>query len=99
MKNILKLCSLRAINLRTHFIFSFLFNSIHSFSISVILWDDFSFNNINNLIPVKFYINPNTMKLKIIESNRGKSSIYRWVNKVNGNTYIGFSVNVVNRMS
>ena len=39
------------------------------------------------------------MKLKIIESNRGKSSIYRWVNKVNGNTYIGFSVNVVNRMS
>ena len=34
-----------------------------------------------------------------MESNRGKSDIYRQVNKVNGNTYISSSVNLVNRMS
>jgi len=33
----------------------------------------------------------------IFADNRGKSGVYRWVNKVNGNTYIGSSINLSER--
>lgn len=37
-------------------------------------------------------------KLNILADNRNKIGIYRWINKINGNTYIGSSVNISVRM-
>lgn len=39
-----------------------------------------------------FWTNP-----KILRDNKNKSGIYRWVNKVNGKSYIGSSVNLSRR--
>nr|YP_010233341.1 NADH dehydrogenase subunit 4 [Auricularia heimuer]QSX43106.1 NADH dehydrogenase subunit 4 [Auricularia heimuer] len=49
------------------------------------------------VVPVKFYTNADTQKLLIIKENAGKSGVYRWVNQVNGKTYIGSSVNLSTR--
>lgn len=37
-------------------------------------------------------------KLNILADNRNKIGIYRWINKINGNTYIGSSVSISVRM-
>lgn len=37
-------------------------------------------------------------KLNILADNRNKIGIYRWINKINGNIYIGSSVNISVRM-
>lgn len=37
-------------------------------------------------------------KLNILANNRNKVGIYRWINKINGNTYIGSSVNISVKM-
>ena len=37
-------------------------------------------------------------KLKIIKDNKNKAGIYRWVNKVNGKTYVGSCVNLGRRI-
>lgn len=37
-------------------------------------------------------------KLNILANNRNKRGIYRWIKKINGNTYIGSSVNISVRM-
>ena len=36
--------------------------------------------------------------MRILTENRKKVAVYRWVNKVNGNTYIGSSINLHVRM-
>lgn len=47
--------------------------------------------------PVLVYINAYLDKLKIIEDNRNKAGIYRWVNSINNKTYIGSSINLSER--
>lgn len=37
-------------------------------------------------------------KLNILADNRNRIGIYRWINKINGNTYIGSSVSISVRM-
>ena len=37
-------------------------------------------------------------KLKILADNRNKIGLYRWIHKINANTYIGSSVNISVRM-
>ena len=49
------------------------------------------------VIPAKVYDNADTQKGSIIDDNRGKAGIYRWVNKENGNSYIGSAENLTNR--
>jgi len=49
------------------------------------------------VVPIKIYANAETQKSLIIEENAGKSGVYRWVNQVNGKTYIGSSVNLSTR--
>ncbi len=44
------------------------------------------------------YDNADEDKLNILVDNRNKRGIYRWINKINGNTYIGSSVNISVRM-
>ena len=43
-------------------------------------------------------MNANTSKKELFDQNRNKSGIYRWVNTVNGKTYIGSAVNLTKRL-
>jgi len=59
----------------------------------------YSSDNANNMVkPIIIYINADTEKLNIFADNRGKVGVYRWINKTNGNTYVGSSVNISVRM-
>lgn len=44
------------------------------------------------------YEDADKQKAEIFTDNRNKSGVYRWVNKTNGNTYIGSSINLSVRM-
>ena len=48
--------------------------------------------------PVVIYANADEDKLNILAYNRKKIGVYRWINKINGNAYIGSSVNISVRM-
>ena len=48
--------------------------------------------------PIILYINADTDKLNLFADNRGKVGVYRWINKINGNTYVGSSINISVRM-
>ena len=47
-----------------------------------------------HIVPIKSYSNVNTMKLVILKENKGLSGIYRWINNVNGKSYIGLAINL-----
>ena len=51
-------------------------------------------SNINLLKPEVKYINADADKVNIFADNRNKIGIYRWINKLNGNTYVGSSNNL-----
>lgn len=51
------------------------------------------------VLPVVIYINSDLKKLEIIKDNKGKSGIYRWVNKDSGKTYVGSSINLGRRLN
>jgi NADH-ubiquinone oxidoreductase chain 4 len=53
----------------------------------------------NPITPVKSYSNANIMKKEIFIDNKDKSGIYRWVNNVNGKSYIGSAVNLSKRLN
>lgn len=59
------------------------------------------YNNIelrlDKVKPVVIYTSADLNKSKIIEENRNKAGVYRWVNKINNNTYIGSSINLSER--
>jgi len=48
--------------------------------------------------PIIIYINADTDKLYLFADNRGKVGVYRWINKISGNTYVGSSINISVRM-
>lgn len=50
-----------------------------------------------NLKPVVVYSNCLEDKNRILSDNKGKAAIYRWINKINGKTYVGSSVNLTIR--
>ena len=58
----------------------------------------FSSTNFPYCFPVKSYENADTDKFQIINENRNKAGIYRWINLKNGKTYIGSSVDLGNRL-
>ncbi len=49
-------------------------------------------------IPAAIYPNAYLNKSMILEDNKNKTGIYRWVNKVNGKTYIGSGVILARRL-
>lgn len=59
----------------------------------------YSTNSSNPLIPAKIYPNADLQKQDIIKENQSKSSIYRWVNIINGRSYVGSAVNLSKRIS
>jgi group I intron endonuclease len=48
--------------------------------------------------PRIIYNNSWLNKSNVLKENRGKSGVYRWVNKLNNETYIGSSINLTNRL-
>jgi uncharacterized protein YbcV (DUF1398 family) len=44
--------------------------------------------------PIKKYVNADQDKVNIFADNRNKTGIYRWINNLNKNTYIGSSTNL-----
>lgn len=44
--------------------------------------------------PIKTYTNAEEMKREALKDNKGRSGIYRWINKINGNTCVGSAVNL-----
>lgn len=50
------------------------------------------------IVPGKIYANADVDKLQILQENKGKTGIYRWVHKESGKTYVGSSVNLSRRM-
>lgn len=52
----------------------------------------------STVVPVIIYRNADIDKLRIIKDNKGKSGVYRWVNLINGKSYIGSSVDLKKRI-
>lgn len=51
-----------------------------------------------NIIPVVTYSNAaDTLKSDVLKYNKDKAGIYRWVNLINGKSYVGSFVNLSNR--
>ena len=53
----------------------------------------------NQVFPILVYNNADFLKLQAVKENRGKSGVYRWINQINGRTYVGSSVNLGKRFS
>ncbi len=56
-------------------------------------------NSITRIIPVITYVNTHTNKSIIYKENINKSGVYRWVNKINGKSYVGSSISLSNTFS
>ena len=54
--------------------------------------------NSTGIIPIVTYANANNDRFLIYKENRNKSGVYRWVNKINGKSYIGSSISLNNRL-
>ena len=39
-----------------------------------------------------------TMRKLILKDNKNKSGIYKWINNINGNTYVGSGLNLTKRV-
>lgn len=48
--------------------------------------------------PVKRYENAEVFKDEVLKDNRNLSGVYRWVNNLNGKTYVGSGVNLAKRL-
>lgn len=46
----------------------------------------------------KLYENADVQKLEVLKENKGKSGVYLWINNINGNKYVGSSVNLSRRL-
>ena len=55
-------------------------------------------SNYGAVTPVKYYENALLCKNSIFTDNSNKSGIYRWVNKLNNNAYVGSGLNLKKRV-
>jgi GIY-YIG catalytic domain len=62
---------------------------------------DINSNNCNNtpVIPIIIYNSVDRNKCSILEENRNKSGVYRFVNTINGKSYIGSSIHLSNKFN
>lgn len=54
--------------------------------------------NYTTIVPVVKYSNADHDKIQIIKENKKKSGVYRWINNLNGNSYVGSSVDLTKRL-
>ncbi len=55
--------------------------------------------NIPSIVPIHSYLNPDKQKEEICRDNENKSGVYKWVNKINGKSYVGSSTSLSDRFS
>jgi len=55
-------------------------------------------NNTQDLKPLKVYDNFKDNRLDILKEQKDKSGVYCFINKINGNSYVGSSINLASRM-
>ena len=55
-------------------------------------------NNTKDLNPLKVYNNFKENRLDILKEQKDKSGVYCFINKINGNSYVGSSINLATRM-
>lgn len=48
--------------------------------------------------PEVIYNNADTQKIEIFRDNKGKSGVYRWINNINGDTYVGSAIDLNKRL-
>jgi len=51
-----------------------------------------------SVVPVVIYSDLKVDKKIILKNNKGKSGVYRWINKVNGDAYIGSATDLTRRL-
>lgn len=73
--------------------YTFKYNVIHRRDYSQVTRDKSM-----EILPVVVYTDAFSDKPSILKNTKNRVGIYRWVNKVNGNTYIGSSVNLGRRL-
>jgi group I intron endonuclease len=54
--------------------------------------------NIPSIVPIRSYLNSDKQKEEICRDNKNKSGVYRWVNKINGKSYVGSSTSLSRRI-
>jgi len=54
--------------------------------------------NTTSVVPICSYLNPDKQKEEISRYNENKSGVYRWVNKINGKSYVGSSTSLSKRI-
>jgi group I intron endonuclease len=69
-------------------------NNIHFYSTFSTENED----NIKDLSPLKMYNNLKEDRLNILKEQRDKSGVYCLINKINGHSYVGSSINLAARM-
>jgi hypothetical protein len=55
-------------------------------------------NNEKDLKPIKVYDSLKEDRINILKEQKDKSGVYYLINKTNGNTYVGSSINLSSRM-
>lgn len=56
-----------------------------------------NFFSTSSLVPVKIYSNAKTQEPEALQDNKSKSGVYRWVNNINGKSYVGSAINLNKR--
>lgn len=56
-------------------------------------------DNSNKLNPAVVYTNADIQKMQIIQENKGRCGIYRWINLLNGKNYVGSGTNLYKRLT
>lgn len=79
------------------------FSNINLFFSDINLFEMFSMSSsdiflLSSLVPLKVYSNADTMKESIIKDNYKKAGIYRWINNITEDCYVGSSVDLSNRL-
>jgi len=93
--------------LKTHnkFFFIGFENALKLSFIGIIVMSLFLYNPTSSdflysfIVPVMIYDNAETDKPKVLSDDKGKSGIYRWVNKESGRQYFGSAFDLSNRLS
>jgi len=78
----------------------YLYNNLKKVTYSVRYYSSFNNeeNNKKELKPIKVYDSLKVNKADILKEQKDKSGVYCLVNKINGHTYIGSSINLASRM-
>jgi len=71
--------------------------SIYSYPSQLIR--SYSTQSKSTIEPIKVYNNADTQKSEILRDNTDQSGVYRWINKINGKSYIGSAVNIKARLN